>query len=124
MVMADVLKKLRAYHHIIKEQQKNREAFGIHPVRAVLIGTTSEARARKLMELARHPLVCGPGKRAGLSWLTISPLFTYPAPTQHRWARHALRSYLDQPEVIVNRIWALPDRTMHALGDAEDSTTG
>ena len=122
--MADMLKKLRAYHHLIKRQQKQREAFGVHPVRAVLIETTGETRARKLMELVQHPLVCGAGKRVGLFWLNISPLFTHAAPTQHTWARRALRPYLDQPELILNRIWALPDRTMHALGDTANSTAG
>ncbi|GEM_PF-5154129 len=34
-------------------------------------------------------------------------------------ARHP--RYLAQPEVIWNRIWALPDRTMHALIDAENA---
>jgi len=52
------------------------DAFGIHPVRAVLVETTDEARGRKLMELANHPLVCGP---------------------------------------------ALPDRSLHALGDAANA---
>ena len=52
MPMADMLKKLRAYYHFIKRQQKHKEAFGVHPIRAVLIETTDEPRARKLMELA------------------------------------------------------------------------
>src|SRR5262249_1259438 len=53
MPMADIMKKLRAYYHFIKRQAKHREAFGLHPIRAVLIETTSEARARKIMELAQ-----------------------------------------------------------------------
>jgi hypothetical protein len=46
MPMADMLKKLRAYYHFIKRQQKHKEAFGVHPIRAVLIETTDELRAR------------------------------------------------------------------------------
>jgi hypothetical protein len=42
MPLVDMLKKLRAYHHFIKRRQKHREAFGVHPIRAVLIETTDE----------------------------------------------------------------------------------
>ena len=65
MVATDMLKKMRAYYHFIKKQQKHKDAFGIHPVRAVLIETTDEARGQKLMELVNHPLVAGPDKRVG-----------------------------------------------------------
>ena len=65
MVMTDMLKKFRGYYHFIKKQQKHREAFGVHPIRAVLVETTDEARGKKLMELVGHPLVAGTGKRAG-----------------------------------------------------------
>ena len=50
-----MLKKFRAYYHFIKKQQRHKEAFGIHPIRAVLVETTDEARARRLMELATIP---------------------------------------------------------------------
>ena len=59
MNTTDMLKKLRAYYHFVKKQQRHREAFGIHPIRAVLIETTNETRARRLMELVHHPLLCG-----------------------------------------------------------------
>ena len=29
--------------------------------------------------------------------------------------------YLRQPEVILDSVWALPDRSLHTLGDAENS---
>jgi hypothetical protein len=44
----------------------------------VLVETTEESQAVKLMQLAEHPLVSGAGKRAGLFWFCISPLFTDP----------------------------------------------
>jgi hypothetical protein len=81
MPLADIMKKLRAYHHFIKRQQKHKTAFGVHPIRAVLIETTDEPRARKLMELAQHSAVIGGGKRPSLFWFVISPLFTTPAQT-------------------------------------------
>jgi hypothetical protein len=115
MVMTDMLKKFRGYYHFVKKQQRHREAFGVHPIRAVLVETTDAARGQKLMELVNHPLVCGPAKRAGLFWFTISPLLTDPA------AGSPLPGYLDRPEVIFDPVWALPDRTMHALSDAENS---
>jgi protein involved in plasmid replication-relaxation len=118
MPMADMLKKMRAYYHFIKRQQKHRHAFGVHPIRAVLIETTTEARARKLMELAEHPAVIGAGKRSALFWFCISPLFT--APTQAGNDQH-LPTYLLRPEILLDRLWALPDLTMHGLGDAENS---
>jgi hypothetical protein len=115
MVMTDMLKKFRGYYHFIKKQQKHRDAFGVHPVRAVLVETTDEARGKKLMELVGHPLVAGPGKRAGLFWFSISPLFTDPT------ADSSIPRYLHQPEAIFDPIWALPDHSLHALGDAENT---
>jgi hypothetical protein len=115
MVMNDMLKKFRGYYHFIKKQQKHREAFHVHPIRAVLVETTEEARGKKLMELVGHPLVAGPAKRTGLFWLSISPLFTDPAPGS------STPRYLDQPEAIFEPIWALPDRSLHALSDAENT---
>ena len=74
------------------------------------------------MELANHPLVCGANKRAGLFWFTVSPLFTDPSSAAHgKTLGRALPHYLGQPEIVLDSIWALPDRTMHSLGDAENS---
>jgi hypothetical protein len=124
MVMTDMLKKFRAYYHLIKKQQKHREAFGVHPIRAVLVETTDEARGKKLMELVNHPLVCGPDKRSGLFWFTISELFMGAGtePTQHALPSPKSQPYLDHPDIVLQPIWALPDRTRHALSDAENSS--
>lgn len=103
------------YHHFIKKQQHHKEAFGVHAIRAVLVETTDEACGKKPMELVVHPLVAGPGKRAGLFWFSITPLFTDPA------ADSAIPSYLDRPEAIFEPIWALPDHSLHALNDAENT---
>jgi hypothetical protein len=122
MVMTDMLKKFRGYHYFIKRQQRHKEAFGVHPIRAVLVETTDEARGRRLMELASHPLVCGTARRAGLFWFSISPLFADPAQELDATASvRPLPHYLNHPEVILDSIWALPDRTMHAIGDPENS---
>ena len=122
MVTTDMLKKFRGYHYFIKKQQRHKEAFGIHPIRAVLVETTDEARGRKLMELATHPLVCGAPKRVGLFWFSISPLFADPAQKDNGGPTGSmLPLYLDHPEVILESVWALPDRTMHALGDTGNS---
>ncbi len=109
MVATDMLKKFRAYYHFIKKQQRHKEAFGVHPVRAVLVETTDEARGKRLMELATHPLVCGQAKRTGLFWFTISPIFTDG------------NAHLNKPEMILRRIWALPDLTLRSVGDRENS---
>ncbi|MSV35283.1 MAG: hypothetical protein EXQ47_06755 [Bryobacterales bacterium] len=118
MPMADMLKKFRAYYHFIKRQQKHKEAFGVHPIRAVLVETTDEPRARKLMELAQHPAVIGEGHRSALFWFAISPLFA----DQPEGEGHSY--YLDQPQQLFNPIWALPDGSMHRLGDAENIPSG
>ena len=115
MVMTDMLKKLRGYYHLIKKQQKHKEAFGVHPIRAVLVETTDEPRAKRLMELVNHPLVCGPARRAGLFWFTITPQFT------DSQEGSPLPCHLAHPDIIFDSIWALPDHTMHALGDAANS---
>jgi hypothetical protein len=116
MVLTDMLRKFRGYHHFIKKQQRHKEAFGIHPVRAVLVETTDEARGKRLMELITHPLVAGPAKRTGLFWFTISPLFMDPAEGS------TVPRYLSQPELVLDPIWALPDRMLRALGDSENSS--
>ena len=109
--MTDMLKKFRGYFHFIKRQQKHREAFRVHPIRAVLVETTQQTRGQKMMQLVNHPLVAGAGKRAGLFWFSISPLFGDPV------AGSTIPRYLDQPEAIFDPIWALPDHSLHALGD-------
>ena len=53
MPMADMLKKFRGYHHFIKRQQKHKDAFGVHPIRAVLIETTDESRACRELSIVR-----------------------------------------------------------------------
>lgn len=115
MVLTDMLRKFRGYHHFIKRQQRHKEAFGIHPVRAVLVETTDEARGKRLMELVNHPLVAGPAKRAGLFWFTISPLLIDPV------EGCPVPRYLNQPELVLDPIWALPDHSLHGLGDAENT---
>jgi hypothetical protein len=101
---------------LLRSAKDNRH---IHPIRAVLIETTHEARARKIMNLVHHPLVCGPVKRAGLFWFTVSPLFT-DSVTETASGR-SLPRYLKEPEVVFDRIWALPDFSLHALTDSENS---
>ncbi len=118
MVMTDMLKKFRGYYHFVKKQQRHREAFGVHPIRAVLVETTDEARGKRLMELANHPLVCGNAKRAGLFWFTISPLFTDPP------AETVVPHYLSMPAVILEPIWALPDQSLHSVIDTENAAAG
>jgi hypothetical protein len=119
MPMADMLKKFRAYYHFIKRQQLHTRAFGVHPIRAVLVETTTEERARKLMGLAEHPAVIGNGKRSALFWFIISPLFTAPAETgDSENGAH----YRSRPEIVLDPLWALPDLTMHALVDSENSS--
>jgi len=118
MPMADMLKKFRAYYHFIKRQQLHTKAFGVHPIRAVLVETTTEDRARKLMQLAGHPAVIGAGKRSALFWFIISPLFVTPGETG---SVQKSEPYLSRPEIILDPLWALPDLTMHALVDAENS---
>jgi hypothetical protein len=115
MVITDMLRKFRGYHHFVKKQQRHKEAFGIHPVRAVLVETTDEARGKRLMELVNHPLIAGPAKRAGLFWFTISPLFI------DLVEGSSLPHYLNKPELVLDPIWALPDRALRALADSENS---
>ena len=119
MTSTDMLKKFRAYFHFIKRQQRHKEAFGVHPVRAVLVETTDEPRARRLMQLVNHPLVSGPSKRAGLFWFSLSSLFVDTAADAE--SGRTLPHYLDRPEIVFDPIWALPDESMHALSDCENS---
>jgi len=67
------------------------------------------------MDLVNHPLVSGPAKRTGLFRFTISPLFTDPVDGT------AVPRYFNQPELLLDPVWALPDRAMRALGDSENS---
>lgn len=113
MTVTDMLRKLRAYYHFIKRQQLHRSAFGVHPIRAVVLETTTEERAVRLMRLVNHPLVGGPDKRVGLFWFTISPLFSRRAPgDQHP-------SYLNDPAIIYRDVWRLPDLVRRSLIDVD-----
>jgi hypothetical protein len=116
MTTTDMLKKFRGYFHFVKKQQRHREAFGVHPIRAVLVETTDETRGRKLMEMVNHPLVAGPSRRSGLFWFTISQLFAEPDDESRA------PICLERPGVIFDKIWALPDRTLHALTHFENCT--
>jgi hypothetical protein len=74
------------------------------------------------MDLVNHPLVSGAAKRTGLSWFSISPLFLDPAEQAGvESSSRAPSHYLDHPEAILDSVWALPDRTLHALSDAANS---
>ena len=119
MNTTDMLKKVRAYYHFIKKQQRHKEAFGIHPVRAVLIETKDESRARRLMQLVHHPLVCGQNKRCGLFWFTISAALADPGADSNE--APGSPPYLKERQIIFDTIWALPDFTLHALTDRENS---
>lgn len=114
-----MLKKLRTYHHFIKRQQKHKQAFGVHPIRAVLIETTDEPRARRLMELARQPAVLGDGRRTSLFWFGISPLFT----EQIAGGNKGTARYLDRPQVVFESLWATADILLHSIRDKENVTT-
>jgi hypothetical protein len=123
MPLGDMLKKLRAYYYLIKRYKRHQEAFGLHPIRAVLIEAPDEKRVLKLMDLATHPLVCGPARRTGLFWFVPSFLFTTAADT-------ASPPYLTQPEMIFDRHWGLPEGpnasgqmqvSKHSLLDGENS---
>lgn len=120
MPMADMLKKFRAYYHFIKRQQQHKKAFGVHPIRAVLVETTDEPRARKLMELAQHQAVIGEGKRSSLFWFAISPLF---AASEDAMIGRSPCRYLRQPNVVLDQLWALPDLSLHGLRDIENSAS-
>jgi len=71
------------------------------------------------MELAQHPAVVGAGKRSALFWFIISPLFTAPSEAT---SGQQVATYLLRPELVLDRLWALPDLSLHALVDAENST--
>ena len=107
----DMLKKFRAYYHFIKRQKRHRETLGVHPIRAVLIETTDEARGRKLMDLVNHPLVCEPGNRVGLFWFTISPLFADRIPAKKSASGLRLSQHLENPAIVLDPIWAMPDQS-------------
>lgn len=113
MPLADMMKKFRAYRAFIK-QEKHKHAFGVHPIRAVLIETTDERRARKLMELVESPSVLGNGRQSGLFWFVISPLFVSPKEC-------GAVTYVDHPGIVLGPVWATPDLILHSLNDAENS---
>jgi hypothetical protein len=95
------------------------DSFGVHPIRAVLIETTDESRARKLMDLAQETVVMGNSKRSGLFWFAISPLFT--GIVKAADGGKDLAIYQNRPEIILDSIWVLPDFTMHSMSDSENS---
>jgi hypothetical protein len=115
MPLSDMLKKFRAYRAFIK-QGRHQSAFGVHPIRAVLIETTDEPRARKLMELVTSTTVIGNSKHTGLFWFIVSPIFT----SQPGSDDNPIATYLSSPEVVINRLWATADTMLHGLNDPEN----
>lgn len=110
MPVGDMLKKLRGYSFLIKRYKKHAEAFGVHPVRAVLIEAPNESRCLKLMELACHPLVAGQSRRSGLFWFVPSFVFTQvPDGAPASPADKAIARYLAEPGAIFSPEWALPE---------------
>jgi hypothetical protein len=95
MPMADMRTKLRSFPYFIK-QQLHVEAFGVHSIRAVLIETIGEPRARKLLDLVQESVVLGNSKRSGLFWFAISPLSTVAAAETSDG--RILQAHQDQPE--------------------------
>ena len=71
------------------------------------------------MQLAEHPLVSGT-KRAGLFWFSISPVFTTPEVRSRINESRPTPVYMNRPEIVLERIWALPDYSLHRLGDMEN----
>jgi hypothetical protein len=71
------------------------------------------------MSIRRQPRVLIDTESARF-WFTVSPLLTDPLPMAISKAR-PLPRYLEQPDVILDSIWALPDLSLHALGDYENS---
>ena len=65
-----------------------------------------------------------PTERHKASPHTISTLFTGAGtePPQQALPLPNSHPYLDHPEIILQPIWALPDRTRHALSDMENSS--
>ena len=59
------------------------------------------------------------GKRSTLFWFCILPLLT--AQAEAETASPAPR-YLQQPDLILQPVWALPDLSLHSLTDAENTT--
>src|SRR5437867_13379970 len=108
MTLTDMMSKMRALYYFIKRQQKHREVFGIHPIRAVLIETTNEHRARKLMQLAEHPLVSGT-TRAGLFWFSISPVFTTPEVRSRINDSRPTPVYMKRPQNVPHPTWDQAD---------------
>ncbi len=69
------------------------------------------------MELVGHPLVAGPGKRAGLFWL---PLIY--SPVLRSGGGLPVHSYLDRPGGNLRAdLGSLPDHSLHSLSDAENT---
>ena len=60
MTTTDMLKKFRAYYSFIKRQQ-HKEAFGVHPIRAVLVETPDEARGNEVLLFCVVPQEVGAG---------------------------------------------------------------
>lgn len=61
----------------------------------------------------------GRHKRVGLFWFTISPVFTGELADE----KPEVEAYLTWPEIVLEPIWRLADRTELSLSDAENSPT-
>jgi hypothetical protein len=69
----------------------------------------------------RYVLLTSPPNRAGLFWFTISPLFGDRVPAKSGTSAQPRSLHLEKPAIVLDPIWALPDHSLHALRDAENS---
>jgi hypothetical protein len=70
-----------------------------------------------LPRLETLPLLCFLGAR--FNPVEITPLFSSTAKTSEDGRNIAI--YQHRPEIILDPLWALPDFTMHSLGDPENA---
>lgn len=108
-------KKLRAHFHFVVKQKRHQEIYGVNRIRAVLTETVDDEWAEGLRQAANHVTVSGP-KPSPLFWFTTSRLFVEPAPVGE--GARALPTYLQQPNIVLRKIWASPvDDTFHSVLD-------
>ena len=93
-------------------QDKHREHFGIHRIRAVLIEAPDADQAGYLRRLTEHPVVLG-GRRnpSPLSWFTTSEFFTKLLDideAQQPEGTRKLPRWLAEPATIARPIWFTP----------------
>jgi hypothetical protein len=102
-------RKMRSHFHYVVKQKKHIDDYGVNRIRAVLVESIKDSWMNILRMSAGHPVVSG-SKPSPLFWFTTADvIFERPLKTKIKSVEKEIPLYLEKPELVLAKIWAMPD---------------